>query len=136
MKYLTLADSCENILGNMIATPTFESILLDKEQPVVGIDEKGIFFFVNNQFELVYGWAKEDLLGDVITKIIPAHMHDAHNFGFSRFLATETPRILQQPLLLPTLCKDGSIIQSEHFIVGKKHNDTWKFAAILKPPLS
>jgi hypothetical protein len=32
-----------------------------------------------------------------------------------------------------TVCRDGSEIESEHFIVAEKSGDHWLFAATLKP---
>ncbi len=60
-------------------------------------------------------------------------MRDAHNFGFSRFLTTEAPRILGKRLSLPTLCKNGEIKNAEHFIIGEKKDDRWQFAATITP---
>src|SRR5438445_7680089 len=102
---------------------TFDDILREKKVPAVAIDHDGIFFFVNDQFERQYGWSKHDLLGKIITIIMPPYMRDAHNFGFSRFLTTEAPRILGKHLPLPVYCKDGTIQNAKHFILGKKVDD-------------
>jgi len=108
-------------------------ILLEKNVPAVAIDEHGLFFFVNKAFEKSYGWKEEDLLGKVITVIMPPHMRDAHNFGFSRFLTTEVSKIQGKPLPLPVHCKDGSIKSAQHFIIGEKHEGSWRFAATIIP---
>jgi PAS domain S-box-containing protein len=110
---------------------TVEEILNEKEHPAVAIDEHGLFFFVNNAFEKSYGWSKEELLGQVITIIMPPYMRDAHNFGFSRFLTTEISKIQGKPLPLPIYCKDGTIKDAEHFIVGEKKDGKWRFAATI-----
>lgn len=110
-----------------------DDILQEKKLPAVAIDEHGLFFHVNEAFEAVYGWKKDDLLGKVITIIMPPHMRDAHNFGFSRFLTTEVSKIQGKHLPLPVYCKDGSIVDAEHFIVGEKKNGKWHFAATITP---
>ncbi|MDQ3076905.1 MAG: PAS domain S-box protein [bacterium] len=116
---------------------TVNELLKEKKHPVVAIDEKGIFFFVNDAFEKEYGWTNTDLQGQVITKIMPSHMRDAHNFGFSRFLVTEAPRILGKKLPLPVFCKNESIKDAELYIIGDKtKNSKWRFAATLKPRTS
>ncbi|MDQ3014746.1 MAG: PAS domain S-box protein [bacterium] len=109
-----------------------DDILREKDLPAVAIDAQGIFFFVNEAFEKAYGWKKEDLIGNVITKIMPPYMRDAHNFGFSRFLTTETPRILGQKFALPVYCKNSDIVDAEHYIVGEKKDTVWRFAAIIQ----
>lgn len=108
-------------------------ILADDRLPVVAIDDHGLITFVNKPFEHEYGWTIDDLLGQVITVIMPAHMRDAHNFGFSRFLVSENPRILNQPLSLPILHKDGTETKAEHYITGDNEDGTWRFAATITP---
>jgi PAS domain S-box-containing protein len=117
----------------MDKTSTYDDILHEQNIPAVAIDHDGIFFFVNESFEKEYGWSKADLIGHVITTIMPPYMRDAHNFGFSRFLTTESARILGKSLPLPVYCKDGTICEAEHFILAKKVEDKWHFAALIKP---
>ena len=112
---------------------TIDQILHEEKLPTVAIDEHGIFFHVNHAFEDAYGWKIDDLIGNIITIIMPPHMRDAHNFGFSRFLTTEVSKIQGKPLPLPVYCKDGSVIQAEHFIIGEKKNGRWRFAATITP---
>ncbi len=112
---------------------TVTDILAEENIPAVAIDDRGVFTFANKAFERAYGWSSEDLVGQVITCIMPAHMRDAHNFGFSRFLVTEKTRIQNIPLSLPVFCKDGTIIDAEHFITGEKLGTKWRFAATITP---
>lgn len=113
--------------------PTIVQILAEKDKPVVAIDNHGIITFVNDAFEAAYGWSAVELQGQIITVIMPPHMRDAHNFGFSRFLISQQPRILSTPLSLPVHCKDGSVVDAEHFIVGEKSDADWRFAATIVP---
>lgn len=110
---------------------TVAEILAKETEPVIAIDHDAVITFINPAFETAYGWRSQDLVGQVITAIMPAHMRDAHNFGFSRFLVTEAPRILNQPLQLPVQCKDGEVIDAEHFILGENKDGSWHFAATI-----
>lgn len=112
---------------------TVAEILAEKKLPAVAIDQHGLFFFVNKAFEKAYGWQEKDLIGQVVTKIMPPYMRDAHNFGFSRFLTTEESRILSKPLDLPVFCKSGEIVEAQHYILGEKRKGAWRFAATIKP---
>lgn len=114
-------------------TVTVKDILATTDKPVIAIDEHGIITQVNDSFQPAYGWDEQDLIGQVITIIMPPYMRDAHNFGFSRFLASEQARILDKPLPLPVYCKDGTIVEAEHYIVGEKTSDGWRFAASIIP---
>jgi PAS domain S-box-containing protein len=117
----------------MTSQKTVNDILEEQILPAVAIDEHGIFFYVNNAFEKTYGWKKEELIGEIITLIMPAHMRDAHNLGFSRFLTTELSKIQGIPLPLPVSCKNGEIVDAEHYIIGEKKNGKWRFAATITP---
>lgn len=112
---------------------TYDEILEEQAIPAIAIDENGIIFFVNEQFEVEYGWTENDLTGNVVTRILPPHMRDAHNLGFSRFLSTEESRIMDKEISLPMYCKDGSTSKTAHFITAKRINDKWHFAALIKP---
>ena len=110
---------------------TVSAIMSEDSLPVVAIDQDAVITYINPAFEQAYGWAGRDVVGQVVTLIMPPHMRDAHNFGFSRFLVTEAPRILNQPLDLPMVCKDGTVVDAEHFIVGEKVDGKWRFAATI-----
>lgn len=112
---------------------TFKQILKEEIIPVVAIDENGIFFHSNKAFETAYGWSREELLGKVITTIMPPYMRDAHNLGFSRFLTTEISKIQGKPLPLPVYCRNGKIVEAEHYIVGEKLEGVWHFGATITP---
>lgn len=110
---------------------TVNEILKETHKPVVAIDEDAVITYINAAFQKAYGWTSDELVGQAVTAIMPSHMRDAHNFGFSRFLVAEAPRILNQPLQLPVQCKDGSVMDAEHFILGEQQHNTWRFAATI-----
>lgn len=112
---------------------SFEKILARKDVPVIAIDQGAVIFHVNTAFRKEYGWKKKELMGNRIVTIIPEHMRDAHLIGFSRFVATEQPAILNKHLALPILCADGTIRQAVHLITGKKTPQGWRFAAEIRP---
>lgn len=105
-----------------------------KDVPVVAIDQESIFTFINESFEKVYGWNKEDLIGKPVTEIMPAHMRNAHYVGFSRFLTTESSNLLGKPLTLPVLYKNGTEKLSVHYILADKKDGRWRFGAIIDYP--
>ena len=108
---------------------TYKDLMQMQDEPVVAIDDRGLFFYANKSFELAYGWSEQDLLGKMVTTIMPPHMRDAHNIGLSRFLTTEKSTLMYKPLDLPVTCKDGTTLSALHFIVGEKIDGKWKFAA-------
>ncbi len=103
------------------------------ERPFVLADSLGNVVRVNEAFRLTYGWQDEQVVGQPIGMILPESFRMAHQFGFSRFQATEISTILAHPLRLNTMCADGQSLVSEHFIVAEKQEQGWVFGATLTP---
>lgn len=103
------------------------------EIPLVVTDQEGIVQEVNTPFEQVFGWTAAEIRGQHVTVILPPSFRDAHHLGFSRFQATEVATLLNHPLTLKALTKEGKEIWSEHYIMAEKQGQTWCFAALLRP---
>lgn len=88
---------------------------------------------INPPFQSVYGWSPDDLIGKPIALILPEAFRLSHQLGFSRYQSTEKSHILGHPLKLKTICRDGTEIESEHFIVAEKEESGWRFGATLTP---
>src|SRR5438132_3664125 len=100
--------------------------------PVVLVDHLGFIIQTNAAFDAAFGWGGE-IVGKTLTTIIPAHLHDAHNLGFARFLMTGRPTLLGRPLTLLAVAKDGREFQAEHTIVAERRDGGWVFAATIRP---
>ncbi|MFU8884023.1 MAG: PAS domain S-box protein [Cyanobacteriota bacterium] len=103
------------------------------DRPFVLADSLGNVVRFNEAFRRIYGWRDEQLVGEPLGLILPDSFRMAHQFGFSRFQATEVSTILGHPLRLQTLCADGHAIVSEHFIVAERRDEGWVFGATLTP---
>lgn len=103
------------------------------DRPFVLADALGNVVRLNPAFTRVYGWMPDDLIGEPLGLILPESFRMSHQFGFSRFQATEISTILAHPLRLSTICADGCEIVSEHYIVAEKGADGWCFGATLTP---
>lgn len=101
--------------------------------PVVMADHNGLIFYVNAKFEEVFLWSSDEIIGKHLTTIIPKELHDAHNLGFSRFLSTEKSTILNFPLELAAVKKNGVVFAAEHNIRSEKNNGFWIFCATIRP---
>lgn len=103
------------------------------DRPFVLADALGNVLRFNRPFAEVYGWREDQLVGEPLGLILPDAFRMSHQFGFSRFQATEQSTILAHPLRLKTLCADGRELVSEHFIVAEKGDGGWLFGATLTP---
>ncbi|MBA3661915.1 MAG: PAS domain S-box protein [Gammaproteobacteria bacterium] len=112
---------------------TIEELKSTEEKPVIIASKQGVIIFVNHQFEKIFEWKFNEIVGKPITTIIPPNFHDAHHLGFSRFQNTEVSTILNHPLKLNAIKKNGDIFAAEHIIQAEKIDDAWVFAATIEP---
>ncbi len=112
---------------------TIDEMKRETDLPVVIADCEGFITYVNESFQLVFGWNSDEILGKTLTTIIPRTLHDAHNLGFSRFLLTGTPTLLGQSLNLKAVSKDGKEFDAEHYIIAEHQEDQWTFGAMIRP---
>ncbi|WED43290.1 PAS domain S-box protein [Legionella cardiaca] len=105
-----------------------------KNYPVVIANQWGIIIYVNQKFEEVFKWMSAEIIGESLTTIIPPTLHDAHNLGFSRFLATGQSSILDKTIQLKAIDKDGIVFKAEHCIQAEKNEEgVWTFMATIRP---
>ncbi|KGP64389.1 hypothetical protein EP47_11480 [Legionella norrlandica] len=108
-------------------------MIVQEDIPAITINEEGIITQINERFQKVYGWEKQNLIGNPLFIIIPEEFHTAHDIGFSRFLKTEKPTLLGKPLALSIRHATGGTLPAEHTIYGEKNEGKWIFGALIKP---
>ncbi len=112
---------------------TLEDLKKEQAVPVVIANSQGSISFVNKQFEQVLGWSLSEIVGKPLTTIIPSTLHDSHHLGFSRFLTTGQATLLNQPLKLKAVSKDGREFDAEHCIIAEQQQGQWTFGATIRP---
>lgn len=112
---------------------TIDELKRITDLPVVIADQEGVITYVNARFEHVFGWTRSQIAGKLLTVLIPSNLHDAHHLGFSRFLTTGKPTLLNQPLTLKAVTKDKRIFDAEHIIVAEQRDGHWVFGATIRP---
>lgn len=112
---------------------TVEEIKNRRDVPVILANHQGFITYINEPFSKVFGWDAQEIIGQTLSIIIPPGLHDAHQLGFSRFLATNKPTLLNQPLRLKAVKKDGTEFEAEHFIIAEQYQGQWIFAATIRP---
>lgn len=112
---------------------TIDDMRIKTDVPVLITDEWGLIIYVNEPFREVFGWNFDEIVGKLLITVIPKNYQDSHNLGFARFSMTEQSRVLNHPLQLKAVTKDGREILSEHFITAEQQDGKWFFGAILRP---
>ena len=111
---------------------TLEELKQITDEPVLVCDEGGIITFVNALFGETFGWDETEAIGQPMTIIIPRDLHDAHNMGFARFLASESPKILNQHLTLKACNRAGEVFDADHFLIAEKIDGKWQTGGTVK----
>ncbi len=90
------------------------SILESANDAFVGIDHQGVIQQWNRKAELVFGWLKEEIIGQNLAKtIIPVNYREAHLKGIERMRKTGEAPVLGKTLELTALRKNGTVFPIE-----------------------
>ena len=120
-------------MTNVGVLETIAGILAERVLPAVLVDDTGAFVWANDAFEDAFGYPAGQTPGMLLSDIVPPALRDAHVMGFSRMLQTGRGTLLNQPLRLATLCRDGSVVAVEAVLVAERANGRWQFGATLRP---
>lgn len=120
-------------MTTVVRPHTIEELKAIQEVPVVIANSQGLITYINECFEEVLEWSGDDVIGKLITIILPSSFRDSHNLAFSRFQASEKVNVLNHPLELMTITKSQQEIITEHYIIAEKIDNDWLFGAMLTP---
>jgi PAS domain S-box-containing protein len=99
----------------------------------VSIDAAGLITAWNPQAEVIFGWARSDALGRPLSEtVIPPRHREAHRQGLARFLSTGEGPLLERPIDLTALHKDGHEFPVELTISPLKVGAGYVFNAFLR----
>ena len=112
---------------------TIEELKAINEVPIVIANSQGLITHINDCFQKVLEWSRDDVVGELITIILPSSFRDSHNLAFSRFQASEKATVLNHPIELMTITKSQQEIMTEHYIIAEKIENDWLFGAMLIP---
>ena len=111
----------------------YDEYLNETGVPIVFADYNGIIISVNKRFEESFLWPAEKIIGKPLSTIIPENLRDAHNMGFSKYMLSGQPTLLNTPLELKIQLGNGEIFLAEHFIVDLKDHGKELVAAKIIP---
>jgi PAS domain S-box-containing protein len=92
---------------------------------IITINEKSTILFANPAVEKVFGYQREDLLGQNLAVLMPEHLRHTHKSSVKRYLDTGETHIPWRRVELPGLHKNGTLISLEisfgEFIKDDRH---------------
>ena len=98
---------------------TWQQVLIDSAlDSIVIIDEEGLIVDFNQSAEEVFGFKKQEVLGQpMVDLIVHPDLRQSHRDGFERLRKTGESRILGKRLELPAVRADGSEFAAELVVV-------------------
>jgi diguanylate cyclase (GGDEF)-like protein/PAS domain S-box-containing protein len=99
----------------------------------IGMDEEGYITEWNQQAERLLQWSAEEAIGRKMAPLlVPERFRERHHEGLRRFMQTGTPRIINKPVEVPLMRRDGSEIMAEMTIGAVRHLDQYYFATFVR----
>ncbi|CAN5576721.1 hypothetical protein BH23PSE2_BH23PSE2_10790 [soil metagenome] len=84
------------------------AIIATASDAFVAIDRSGLIIDWNARAESIFGWPRAEALGRLLSQTIIPHQHrQAHNRGLDHYLATGEGPVLNKPIEITALHRDG-----------------------------
>ncbi|MBL8797246.1 MAG: PAS domain S-box protein [Planctomycetia bacterium] len=107
-------------------------LLTNTHQAFISIDAQGQVEEWNPQAEAIFGWARAEALGrELAALIVPPARREAHNAGMRTFLQTGRGPILNRPVELTALRRDGQEFPVEVIVCAIPWKGSHLFGAFL-----
>ncbi len=116
-----------------IARDRVRLIVATAEQAFVAIDAGGAVTEWNSKAEEMFGWSRSEVVGRQLADlVIPEAMRDAHRKGMARFMATGEGKVVNRPVQLNALHRDGHEFPVEMTISPLEVGGEWTFNAFIQ----
>jgi PAS domain S-box-containing protein len=86
----------------------FEGLLEAAPDAIVAVDERGLIHLVNRQAEALFGFTRDELIGQPLDRLVPDRVRPAHPTHRASYFTNPTPRPMGAGLELSARRKDGS----------------------------
>jgi diguanylate cyclase (GGDEF)-like protein/PAS domain S-box-containing protein len=107
-KIVRIAGVAEDITERKKADQKFKDLLEFAPDAIVIVNRDAEMVLVNSQAIKLFGWRREELLGQKIEMLLPQRLHCKHTGNRSGFFAKPRARVMGAGLELFGLCKDGT----------------------------
>lgn len=110
-----------------------QDIFETAHEAFISMDAQGAVVFWNPRAEEIFGYARGEALGMAVADVlIPPERREAHRAGLRRFLETGEDRVLNKPLEMTALRRDGSTVPVLMTVSPERQGDDWVFHALVQ----
>jgi PAS domain S-box-containing protein len=100
---------------------------------VLSIDEHGSVTEWNAQAEAMFGWRRDEAVGQTLSELfIPHRYRDAHDRGLEHFLSTGEGPLLNRRIEITALHRDGTEFPVEVSIAPYQIDGNWEFSGFVR----
>ncbi|MBI2955927.1 MAG: PAS domain S-box protein [Acidobacteria bacterium] len=109
-------------------------LILDRAyDSFVAMDAGGLITDWNLQAERLFGWSRQEVVGRPLAEVlIPPRYREAHWRGLERYMATGEGPLLNRPLEMPALHRDGHEVPVELSVTPLRWRGRHSFYAFLR----
>ena len=103
----------------------YQQIIEGAQDAIIFADKEGIIRLWNSGAEAMFGYSKEEAIGETLDLIVPEKLREKHWEGYRKVMDTGVTKYGSDILAVPALKKDDSRLSVEFTIVLLK-NDSGK----------
>ena len=94
-------------------SPSFEALAESATDAIVIVDGASVITFANPAIERVFGYTRDELIGQRLDVLMPERLRAAHHRGIGRYMETGRRNISWSSVALPGRRKDGTEVPLE-----------------------
>lgn len=110
----------------------FRAVAENARDAIVIADEDGHLLYMNGAAEELFGFTRDELAGESLTRLMPERFRAAHVAGLSRYLATGQATVLGRTVELAGQRRDGSEFPLELTLSTWEIDGVRSFSAIIR----
>jgi PAS domain S-box-containing protein len=115
-----------------VSEERYRGLVETSPDAIISVNEKGEIIQWNLAASRVFGYSKEEAMGRPLDILIPERYRERYRQGFRRFQETGEVMVMDRPVEVEALGKDGSTIPVELTISVLKENGSYVFTGIIR----